>query len=165
MLEEGMKAIEFCLEGIDEDGQFENYCLKDLLGKGQVILYFYPKDNTPGCTTEACDFRDNINRLTNIATVVGVSPDSIESHKKFFQKHTLNFLLLSDVDRSVMKQYGAFGQKKMYGKVTEGVIRSTFIIGRDGVIIKKWKNVKAKGHVEKVLKALESLSDKSKKTL
>ncbi|ACD66849.1 alkyl hydroperoxide reductase/ Thiol specific antioxidant/ Mal allergen [Sulfurihydrogenibium sp. YO3AOP1] len=149
------KAIDFCLPGIDEKGNEINFCLKDYLGKDKdVILYFYPKDDTPGCTTEACDFRDNLNILQNYAIVVGVSPDSIESHKKFKEKYGLNFILLSDKNKEVMKQYGAYGKKVMYGKETEGVIRSTFIISPDGSIKKAWKNVKAKGHVEQILKFL-----------
>jgi peroxiredoxin Q/BCP len=149
------KAVDFCLPGIDEKGNEINFCLKDYLGKDKdVILYFYPKDDTPGCTTEACDFRDNLNILQNYAIVVGVSPDSIESHKKFKEKYGLNFILLSDKNKEVMKQYGAYGKKVMYGKETEGVIRSTFIISPDGSIKKAWKNVKAKGHVEQILKFL-----------
>ena len=149
------KAIDFCLPGIDEEGNEINFCLRDYLGKDKdIILYFYPKDNTPGCTTEACDFRDNLNILQNYAIVVGVSPDSIESHKKFKEKYGLNFILLSDKNKEVMKQYGAYGKKVMYGKETEGVIRSTFIISPDGSIKKAWKNVKAKGHVEQILKFL-----------
>jgi peroxiredoxin Q/BCP len=149
------KAIDFCLPGIDEKGNEINFCLRDYLGKDKdIILYFYPKDDTPGCTTEACDFRDNLNILQNYAIVVGVSPDSIESHKKFKEKYGLNFILLPDENKEVMKQYGAYGKKVMYGKETEGVIRSTFIISPDGSIKKAWKNVKAKGHVEQILKFL-----------
>ncbi|MCI4624544.1 MAG: peroxiredoxin [Candidatus Magnetoovum sp. WYHC-5] len=155
MIEEGAEAPEFCLEGIDSNGQEGEFCLKNLLATNQIILYFYPKDNTPGCTTEACDFRDNLNKIGQRAIVLGVSPDSLDSHRKFRNKHELNFYLLSDQQRSIMKQYGAFGQKKLYGKVTEGVIRSTFIINKEGIIIKRWYNVKTKGHVEQVLKALE----------
>jgi len=149
------KAVDFCLPGIDEEGNEINFCLRDYLGKDKdIILYFYPKDDTPGCTTEACDFRDNLNILQNYTIVVGVSPDSIESHKKFKEKYGLNFILLFDKNKEVMKQYGAYGKKVMYGKETEGVIRSTFIISPDGSIKKAWKNVKAKGHVEQILKFL-----------
>ena len=154
MLKEGDKAPDFCLKGIDEKGEEKEFCLKDFKGE-KVILYFYPKDNTPGCTTEACDFRDNMNVLANMGyTVLGVSPDSVNSHKKFKEKYDLNFILLSDPDKSVAESYGAFGEKKMYGKVTKGIIRSTFLIDEDGNIAKAWYNVKAKGHVEKVLKEL-----------
>lgn len=147
------KAKDFCLPGIDENGREINFCLKDYLGKGKdIILYFYPKDDTPGCTTEACDFRDNFNLLKDYAIVVGVSPDSIENHKKFKEKYGLNFILLSDTEKKVMQEYGAYGEKTMYGKKTMGVIRSTFIIDTDGNIKKAWKNVKAKGHVDQILK-------------
>ena len=136
------KAKDFCLEGIDEEGKEKKFCLSDFKGK-KVVLYFYPKDNTPGCTQEACDFRNNFNRLSSMGVVViGVSPDSVESHKKFKAKHNLNFILLSDPNKEVAKLYGAYGEKKMYGKVTEGIIRSTFIIDEDQNIVKAWKNVK-----------------------
>ena len=154
MLKEGDKAPEFCLKGIDEKGEEKEFCLKDFLGK-KVVLYFYPKDNTPGCTQEACDFRDNIARVKDKgAVVLGVSPDSINSHKKFFEKYGLNFPLLSDPDKKVAESYGAYGEKKMYGKVTKGIIRSTFIIDEEGKIKKAFYNVKVKGHVDKVIENL-----------
>ncbi|MCS7284548.1 MAG: thioredoxin-dependent thiol peroxidase [Hydrogenobacter thermophilus] len=155
MLKEGDKAPEFCLEGIDEDGKEGRFCLGDFLGK-PLILYFYPKDDTPGCTQEACDFRDSMSRLSSMGIrVVGISPDSLSSHKKFREKHGLNFILLSDPEKEVARLYYAYGKKKMYGKETEGIIRSTFLIDEKGVIKKAWYNVKAKGHVENVLKSLE----------
>ncbi|MEZ0323575.1 MAG: peroxiredoxin [Hydrogenothermaceae bacterium] len=151
-----MKAKDFCLPAIDEKRQEFTFCLKDFLGKDRdIILYFYPKDDTPGCTTEACDFRDNLNRLKDFAIVVGVSPDSIESHKKFKEKYNLNFILASDQNLEVLKAYDAYGEKNMYGKKTMGVIRSTYIIAPDGTIKKHWKNVKAKGHVEQIIKFYE----------
>ncbi len=154
MLKEGDKAPEFCLKGIDEKGEEKEFCLKDFLGK-KVVLYFYPKDNTPGCTQEACDFRDNIARVKERgAVVLGVSPDSINSHKKFFEKYGLNFPLLSDPDKKVAESYGAYGDKKMYGKITKGIIRSTFIIDEEGKIKKVFYNVKVKGHVDKVIENL-----------
>jgi peroxiredoxin Q/BCP len=157
-IEEGQKAPEFCLPGLTPEGEEKEICLKDLLLEGKyLILYFYPKDNTPGCTTEACDFRDNMNVLSDKATVVGVSPDSIESHKKFKEKYNLNFYLLSDKEKKVLQEYDAYGEKKSYGKTTIGVIRSTYIISPEGKIVKKWRNVKAKGHVEKVIKELEKI--------
>jgi len=156
MLKEGDKAPDFCLKGIDENGEEKEFCLKDFRGS-KLILYFYPKDDTPGCTTEACDFRDNLNVLAGKGyKVVGVSPDSVNSHKKFREKYGLNFPLLSDPDKKVAEAYGAYGEKKMYGKVTKGIIRSTFLIDEEGRIKKAWYNVKAKGHVEKLLKELES---------
>ena len=157
-IEEGQKAPDFCLYGLTPEGEEKEICLKDLLKEGKyVVLYFYPKDNTPGCTTEACDFRDNLNAIGDKAVVVGVSPDSIESHKKFKEKYNLNFYLLSDKEKKVLQEYDAYGEKKMYGKTTVGVIRSTYIISPDGKIVKKWRNVKAKGHVAKVVEELEKL--------
>ncbi|WP_456401887.1 peroxiredoxin [Persephonella sp.] len=159
MLKEGDKAPDFCLPGLTPEGEEKEICLKDLLSEGKyLILYFYPKDNTPGCTTEACDFRDNLNVLSGKAVVAGVSPDSIKSHIKFKEKYDLNFYLLSDTEKKVLTDYDAFGEKKMYGKVTVGVIRSTYIISPDGKIVKKWRNVKAKGHVPKVVEELEKLT-------
>ena len=155
MIREGAKAPDFCLKGIDEAGSEREYCLADLLREGrEVVLYFYPKDNTPGCTQEACDFRDNFNRITGKALVVGVSRDSIASHRNFRERHSLNFPLLSDPDHSVLDAYGAWGEKKMYGKTTMGVKRGTCLIGADGKVRKLWVEVKVKGHVDEVLKAL-----------
>ena len=156
-VEEGKKAPEFCLEGLTPEGEVKNVCLQEFLNKGKyIVLYFYPKDNTPGCTTEACDFRDNISILSDKAIVIGVSPDSIESHKKFKDKYNLNFYLLSDRKKRVLEMYDAYGEKKSYGKITKGVIRSTYIISPEGTVIKKWRNVRAKGHVEKVVKELQN---------
>ncbi|NPA54158.1 MAG: peroxiredoxin [Aquificae bacterium] len=158
MLEEKMKAPDFCLPGLTPEGEEKEICLNDLLSQGKyIILYFYPKDNTPGCTTEACDFRDNLNVLSDKAIVVGVSPDSVQSHKKFKEKYNLNFYLLSDKDKKVLESYDAYGEKKAYGKITKGVIRSTYIISPEGIIEKKWRNVKAKGHVAKVLEEFNKL--------
>ncbi|RME12661.1 MAG: peroxiredoxin [Aquificota bacterium] len=158
MLKEGALAPEFCLEGIDEEGREGRFCLKDLLSS-PLILYFYPKDDTPGCTQEACDFRDNLNSLKSKGfRVVGISPDSVQSHRKFREKYGLNFTLLSDPKKEVLRAYGAYGKKKMYGKETEGVIRSTFVIAPEGKILKALYNVKAKGHVGSLLKELDSLT-------
>lgn len=128
----------------DEGGQTS---LSDFSGK-RVIVYFYPRANTPGCTKEACDFRDNLEAFD---AVIGISPDSPEKLAKFREDHDLNFLLLSDPEKEVMKAYGAFGEKKNYGKIVQGVIRSTFIID-DGIIEKAMYNVRATGHVGRVLK-------------
>ncbi len=155
MLNEGDRASVFSLSGLSPSGEEKDFSLGDFLNQGKiVILYFYPKDNTPGCTTEACDFRDNINRLTSKCIVVGVSPDSVGSHKKFKENHLLNFYLLSDSEKNVMKNYGAYGEKKMYGKTIEGVIRTTYAINPDGTILKIWRNVKARGHVDKIINDL-----------
>lgn len=150
-IEEGDKAPAFSLAG--NDGK--THKLADHKGK-RVVLYFYPRDMTPGCTTEACDFRDNLGRIAKAGAVVyGVSKDSLGSHDKFRDKHELNFTLLSDPDLRVHKAYGAWGEKTMYGKKTEGVIRSTFLIDDKGKLAKVWRHVKATGHVGKVLEVLE----------
>lgn len=139
------------LKGIDKDGVEKEYLLADI--EGTIVIYFYPKDNTPGCTQEACDFRDNFNRLTGKATVIGVSADSIESHKKFQKDHELNFILLSDPEHELAKKFGIWHEKVMYGKVHMGLDRSTFII-KNGLIAKAWKNVKVQGHVDTILESL-----------
>lgn len=155
MLKIGDKAPAFTLTGIDAKGKVATVSLKDLKGK-KVVLYFYPRDNTPGCTTQACDFRDSTSRLkkTN-AVLLGVSPDKPESHTKFRDKQSLNFTLLSDTDKKVAESYGAYGEKKLYGKVSMGIIRSTFIIDENGKIAKIWSKVKVAGHVDEVLDALK----------
>ena len=128
--------------------------LEELRGK-KVVLYFYPKDDTPGCTREACDFRDNLARLTSAgAMVIGVSKDSLGAHARFKDKYSLPFPLLSDAVGTAVRAYGAWGEKKSYGKVTEGVIRSTFLIGPDGRVAALWSPVKVEGHVDEVLAAL-----------
>ena len=125
-----------------------------------VVLYFYPKDKTPGCTTEACDLRDSMESLNALgAVVLGVSPDSVKSHQSFIGKESLNFTLLSDTNKEVLKMYGAFGVKKLYGKEYEGVIRSTFLIDPQGKIAHIWKNVKVKGHIKEVREKLEALKE------
>ena len=129
----------------------------ELAGKPYVI-YFYPKDSTPGCTTEACDFRDNFARLTAAgAVVLGASRDGVTSHDRFKSKYTLPFPLLADTELTLHRAYGAWGMKKMYGKEFEGTIRSTFLVGRDGKVAAAWPNVKVKGHVDAVLAALAAL--------
>jgi peroxiredoxin Q/BCP len=150
-VEEGKAAPAFNLP--DQDGN--KVALKDLKGK-DVILYFYPKDDTPGCTKEACGFRDSWKTLQKKGVVVlGVSADSGESHQKFIKKYKLPFPLLSDKDRSVMEKYGAYGEKMMYGKKTVGVIRSTVWIGPDGKVKKHWARVaNAEKHPAQVLAAL-----------
>ncbi|MBK1971778.1 thioredoxin-dependent thiol peroxidase [Campylobacter sp. TTU_617] len=128
--------------------------LKDFIGK-KVILYFYPKDNTPGCTIEACDFSGDYEKFSEKnAVIIGVSPDSVKSHTNFIQKYNLKHILLSDSEKEVSKMYGAWGLKKNYGKEYEGIIRSTFVIDEKGKIIKIYKNVKAKNHAQKVFEEL-----------
>ena len=152
---EGRKAPAFSLEG--NDGK--EHSLGDYKGK-TVVLYFYPKDDTPGCTKEACGFRDLGAALKKSnAVVLGVSKDGIESHKKFAAKYKLPFTLLSDPKTEVMKNYGAFGKKLMYGKTVEGAIRSTVVIGPKGEVIKHWPTIKkAEAHPEEVLSFLKTKS-------
>ena len=138
------------LQGIDKDGNEKEYSLNNFKGS-KIVLYFYPKDNTSGCTQEACDFRDNINRLTPHITVIGVSPDSIKSHKGFREKQELNFTLLSDTEHKLAEEYGVWKEKSMYGRKYMGIERSTFVIDENGNILKEWRKVKVKGHVDEVL--------------
>jgi len=149
---EGKKAPAFTLEG--NDGK--KHSLEDYRGK-TVVLYFYPKDDTPGCTKEACGFRDMGSALEKSgAVVLGVSKDSIDSHNKFAQKYKLPFALLSDPKTEVMKKYGAFGKKMMYGKPVQGTIRSTVVIGPKGDVIKHWLTVKkAETHPDEVVAFLK----------
>lgn len=154
MINEGDKAADFELKGMDESGHESTFSLKDYRGK-RVVLYFYPKDNTHGCTQEACDFRDNMGRLAKSGIkVLGVSPDSLKSHGNFRTKHGLTFPLLSDPDKKVAMTYGAYGEKKLYGKTFKGLLRSTFLIEPDGLVSRVWRNVKAKNHVDDVLSAI-----------
>jgi peroxiredoxin Q/BCP len=152
-VEEGKAAPAFTLKNT----QGEKVALKDLKGK-DVIVYFYPKDDTPGCTKEACGFRDLWKDIQKQgAVVLGISPDDAASHEKFARKYKLPFTLLSDPDKKVMEKYGAWGEKNMYGKKTMGVIRSTVWVGPDGKVRKHWKRVaKAADHPAKVLEALQA---------
>ena len=143
------------LQGIDIDGIEKEYSLNDFKGQ-KVVLYFYPKDNTSGCTQEACDFRDNINRLTSFATVIGVSPDSIKSHLKFKEKQSLNFILLSDPEHKLAEAFNVWVEKSMYGRKYMGIERSTFVLDENLNIIKEWRKVKVKGHVDKVIEYLNA---------
>ena len=150
-IEEGKAAPLFTLN----DAEGNKVALKELKGRN-VIVYFYPRDDTPGCTKEACGFRDRWQELQDAdAVVLGISPDTEESHRKFRDKYELPFTLLADPDRKVMTKYGAYGEKTMYGKKTMGVIRSTVWIGPNGKIVKHWRRVaKAADHPQKVLEAL-----------
>lgn len=144
------------LQGLDIEGNEKEFSLNDFKGQ-KVILYFYPKDNTSGCTQEACDFRDNINRLTSYATVIGVSPDSIKSHKSFKEKQSLNFILLSDPEHKLAEDFEVWKEKSMYGRKYMGIERSTFIIDKNGKIEKEWRKVKVKGHVDEVIEYLKAI--------
>jgi peroxiredoxin Q/BCP len=151
-----MNYLDIKLQGIDENSVEKEYSLAAFAGK-EVVLYFYPKDNTSGCTQEACDFRDNYNRLTSKAVVVGVSPDSIKSHKNFQEKQGLNFILLSDPEHKLAENFGTWGEKSMYGRKYMGIIRSTFVLDKTGKIRKEWRKVKIKGHVDEVLEYLQQV--------
>lgn len=150
---EGDKAPAFTC--IDDEGK--KVSLKDFAGQN-VVLYFYPKDDTPGCTTEACDFRDNFKAFSKLKVVVlGVSRDSVEKHAKFKTKYKIPFTLLSDEDGSLCEKYGVWQEKSLYGKKFMGIVRSTFIIGKKGKIEKVFKKVKVSGHVDEVAEVLKSL--------
>jgi thioredoxin-dependent peroxiredoxin len=117
-----------------------------------VVLYFYPKDMTPGCTTEACDFRDQVHKFNEVdAVIVGVSPDPVERHQKFADKYGLPFLLLADTEHQLAETYGVWKLKKNFGKEYMGIERSTFIIDKEGILVKEWRKVQVKGHVEEAL--------------
>ncbi len=151
MIQEGDPAPDFVLAA--DDGS--QVSLESLRGK-KVVLYFYPKDNTSGCTTEACEFRDSIPRFEGAdAVVLGVSPDSVASHQKFKAKYDLNFPLLSDPDHTVSEAFGVWKEKSMYGRTYFGIERSTFLIDERGVVRKAWRKVKAKGHAEQVAEGIE----------
>jgi|SRR5579875_59006 len=146
-IEIGMQAPNFTLEA--HTG--EKVTLSDLKGKN-VVLYFYPKDMTPGCTTEACDFRDRFENFSELnAVILGISPDPVDRHQKFVEKHGLPFLLLADTDHKIAKSYGVWKLKKNFGKEYMGIERSTFIIDKEGRIVKEWRKVQVKGHVEEAL--------------
>ena len=150
MLEIGNKAPQFSL--VANDGK--KYSLKDFKGK-KVVLYFYPKDDTSGCTAEACSFRDNLAAVKKKgAVVIGVSPDGLKSHEKFVTKYDLNFPILSDESKEMLTEYGVWQEKSMYGRKYMGVVRSTFIIDEKGVISHIFSKVKVDGHTKEVLKAL-----------
>lgn len=152
MPQKGDRAPVFALN--DEDGN--EISLASFSGK-KVVLYFYPKDDTPGCTTEACAFRDAYDEiLATGAVVIGVSPDTADRHAKFKSKYGLPFHLLADPEKTAIKAYGAWGEKSMYGKKYEGVIRSTFVIGPDGIITAVFPKVSPKGHAAEILETLRS---------
>lgn len=135
-----------------------NIALKDFEGKKNVVLYFYPKDDTPGCTVEACGFRDEFKKIEKLdAVILGVSPDSVKSHDKFISKFKLPFTLLSDEDKKLCQDYGVWVEKSMYGKKYMGVARSTFVINKKGRIAKIFEKVKPEGHNQEVIEVLKTL--------
>jgi thioredoxin-dependent peroxiredoxin len=160
MIRPKMNAPDFQL--FDQHGQ--SHKLEDYRGKW-LVLYFYPKDDTPGCTKEACNFRDNIGGLRALgAEVLGISADDVDSHGKFAQKYSLNFPLLADLDAVVAKTYGAYGTKNMYGKKFDGVFRYTFLINPDGEIIKTWKKVSVEEHAQQIEAELRKAQEKGLST-
>lgn len=153
MLEINSEAPEFCLPNQDDI----EICLRDLRGKW-IVLYFYPKDSTPGCTTEACEFSEAAPDFGDLdAIILGVSADSTKKHRNFIEKQSLNITLLSDEETTMMQSYGVWQMKKNYGKEYMGIVRTTLIIDPSGVVKALWKNVKVKGHVEIVKAELEKL--------
>jgi len=153
-LKEGAKAPAFKLPASNG----KDIALKDYEGEQNVVLYFYPKDDTPGCTVEACGFRDKIKAIGSTKTVVlGVSPDGVPSHNKFIEKFNLPFTLLSDESKKMLQDYGVWVKKNMYGKEYMGVARKTFIIGKDGKVKKIYEKVKPDGHNDEVLEFLKTL--------
>lgn len=161
-----LRPVESVTEAVVVDQAAPNFCLSATTGEvcleglqGTVlVLYFYPRDNTPGCTTEACDFRDDMAALTELdATVWGISTDSLPSHQKFTAKYQLPFALLSDPEAVVCRQYGVWKEKRLYGKTNWGVERSTFVIDREGVVRRIWRKVKVAGHVSEVKAFVETL--------
>jgi peroxiredoxin Q/BCP len=153
MIEINQKAPEFCLPNQDD----VEICLRDLKGKW-VVLYFYPKDNTPGCTTQACEFTEAAPDFSSLdAVILGVSPDSTKKHRNFIEKKDLAITLLSDESTQMMQEWGVWQLKKNYGREYMGVVRCTFIIDPEGVVRAKWEKVRVKGHVEAVKEKLKEL--------
>ena len=152
VIKEGNKAPDFT--ALDQDGK--KIKLSSFRGKKNIVLYFYPKDMTPGCTTQACDFRDQQKSFKS-TVILGVSIDSQERHQKFIEKYDLPFTLLADVDKKVVQKYGVWQEKKLYGKTFMGIVRSTFIIDKIGTVRKKFEKVKVKNHIEEVQNALKEL--------
>ena len=151
-VEVGQTAPDFTLPASNGD----SVSLADYRGK-YVVLYFYPKDMTPGCTTQACDFRDQYEKFSELdAVILGVSPDSVDRHNKFIEKHELPFLLLADEDHQVAETYDVCKLKKNFGKEYEGIERSTFIIDKEGNLVKEFRKVKVKDHVEEALQYIEN---------
>lgn len=152
-IEAGVPAPDFTLQ----DSEGNTVRLADYRGR-KVVLYFYPKDDTPGCTTEACSFRDNLGRVQALgAVVLGVSPDTVESHRKFAEKHGLQFTLLADPDTTTAQAYGVWVKKTMYGREHMGIERATFIIDEAGIIRRVFPKVKVEGHTDEVIEALKEM--------
>ncbi len=155
MLDIGNTIPDFCLPNQDE----EEICFRDIKGRW-IVLYFYPRDNTPGCTTEASDFTDKLTDFRELdAVVIGVSPDTPRKHRNFIAKHNLKITLLADTEKELAKKFGVWQLKKSYGREYMGIVRSTFLISPDGKLAYKWEKVRVKGHVQEVKKRLIELKD------
>lgn len=153
---EGKKAPSFSLQ--NENGEIVS--LEDFANEKYVVLYFYPKDATPGCTTQACDFRDHYEDFSKLdAVILGVSPDGEKSHQKFIGKHGLPFSLLIDDEHEVAKKYDVWKLKKMFGREFMGIERSTFLINPEGEVVKEWRKVRVKGHIEEALETLKEIKE------
>ena len=151
LLKKGDQAPDF--KGINQNG--EEIVLSGFRGK-RVILYFYPKDNTPGCTSEACNLNDNYQQwLDKGYEIIGISPDSVASHKKFIEKYDLQFNLIADSDKAILQDYGAWGEKNMYGRSYMGVLRTTYVINEEGIIEEVFSKVQTKDHTNQIIKALD----------
>lgn len=152
---EGKKAPQFSL--LNEAGEMVS--LQDFENDRYVVLYFYPKDSTPGCTTQACDFRDRHEEFAALnAVILGVSPDGEKSHQKFIEKHGLPFALLVDEDHEVAEKYGVWKLKKNFGREYMGIERSTFLIAPNGEVVKEWRKVRVKGHIDDALETLKKIT-------
>ena len=151
-MKEGNKAPEFT--ALDQNGK--KVKLSSFKGKNNVVLYFYPKDMTPGCTTQACDFRDQHKKFKN-TVILGVSIDSQERHQKFIEKYDLPFTLLADTEKKLVEKYGVWQEKKLYGKTFMGIVRTTFLIDKKGTVRKIFPKVKVKNHIEEVLAELKEI--------
>lgn len=155
MIEVGEKAKDFCLPNQDNT----EICSRDLVGRW-IVLYFYPKDNTPGCTTEACDFTEAMPEFEDLdAIILGVSPDSVKKHQNFIAKKELEITLLSDEEKTMIQDYGVWQMKKNYGKEYMGVVRTTYLIDPKGIVRARWDKVRVKGHVDAVKEELKTLKE------
>jgi peroxiredoxin Q/BCP len=152
----GQRAPAFALVGVDKAGKEREFRLEEFFGGGGLVVYFYPKDGTPGCTNEAIAFRDRFEEFARLGIqIIGISPDSAESHARFQKKYGLPFPLLSDPNKEAARAWGAFGEKKRFGKVSEGIIRSSFLLDASGTVRSAWRNVKVEGHIEQILQAVQ----------
>ena len=159
IIQAGRKAPDFELPAIGADGEAGTVKLSEYRGR-KVVIFFYPKDSTPACTQESCDFRDATARLNEESlntTIVGISTNDLKSHRKFADKYELHYPLLADVDHKVCEIYGVWQEKQLYGRAYMGIVRSTFLIDENGKLLKEWRNLRVKGHVDEVVDAIRGL--------